>query len=820
MAGEIKRSDIIEDDALMAPLILSKNFEVLLATILKLKAEVGANLKLAETATNVNSVNTAIKGLAKQETELVKIQNQLATAVAKDNEEFANYKKKVDEANAAVKTRIELGDKDAKTIDKQNASLKQLQAALNKNRQEYAKLNSEQERNSKSGQALLKTIQHQDKGVKELNQSMGKFTDNVGNYTNAMQGLDGATNGAIGRFQALGKQFLAILSNPIVAVIAALVASFYALNNAVNTYYTTSAEGEEMMQKRQATWDAFFLTLKQGWASVGEAVSEFFGEDGLKGLLYNLLFTISPALAGMFAANEAKLTSLSKLARQLIRDHAADVVDDANTELKANKLIEISRNKLDYDAAQRMEALKAANALRRDQLAGDIQLAKDDLRAFDERILAERKGGKLLEEDITKRAQLEAALIKVQSDASAARTGFLKLEKALADEIHNDEIKKLQEVADASLAKAQQGVENEIQLIRDKYLRGEIIKKDADARILAITRANAAALIQAQIDGLTVMMNAAETNAEEDIAIAKHIAKLKIDLNKAVYDSVIELGEATVEEGKGEIEKLSDIYKQFAQSLGNLFGAFSDRRTQQIDDDLAKLEESTAMQIKLAGDNDAAVEAIEKGAEQRREQLEKKKRADQQRGAKNDKIANTISSIMNTAVAVTKALPNIPLAILTGVLGAIQTAAIVAQPIPQFFKGTDNAPEGFALVGEKGSELKIEPSGKASLTPAVPTVDYLKAGTRIIPHEETMKRLALAGMGSEDTLRQEQSHQLYLAASLRELQKENKENTKQVVKAIKANRPGNLYREGSLVYEGIMDDNGNRKLIRRSNLIG
>ena len=44
----------------------------------------------------------------------------------------------------------------------------------------------------------------------------------------------------------------------------------------------------------------------------------------------------------------------------------------------------------------------------------------------------------------------------------------------------------------------------------------------------------------------------------------------------------------------------------------------------------------------------------------------------------------------NTAVAITKALPNIPLSIVVGAMGAIQTALISAQPLP---------PKGYATGG-------------------------------------------------------------------------------------------------------------------------
>lgn len=816
--AELERKDIISDDALQAPAVLVNELEKVVAILTRIRDISGKTDAGAKSATSFKQVTDSVKLLVDQDKELVKVQNQLASSLAKNNDEYANMKKKVDEANAAVKTRVELGERDAHNINRTNASLKELQAALAKNRQEYAKLSNEQARSSKEGQKLLKTIQQQDKDIKTLNVSMGKHQDNVGNYASAMEGLDGATGGVVTRLKMMGQQLLALLSNPIVALIAAIVAGFVALKSAATTFYTTTADGEERLKQHQATWDAFFLTLSKGWASVGKAVDDFLGEDGLKGMLTFFIAKFAPSMLGAFVATEKQAQKLREITSQLIKDHAADVVDDANTELKANKLIEISRNKLDYSAEKRMAALKEHNRIKEEQLKGDIQLAQDDLDAFDKRIKLERVGGKLLEEDITKRAQLEAALIKVQSDASAARTGFLKLEKALADEIHQDKINALNAEFDKSIALKQAEVDKAIALVQKEVIEGRMIKADGDKKIADIRLGIADDLIQAQIDGLNKLLLSEELTAEERAAIEVRLAKLKVDLNNALYNQVITLDEAVVTSGKSTTEKLYDIYSDFTDALGSLLAGIGEARIQSIDEEIAKLEESTQKQLELVGDNEAQKKVIEDSAEARREQLEKKKRAEQTRQAKFDKASAAIASAINTKLAYTAALAHppgppttIPNAILAGVLGAIQTAAILAQPIPQFFKGTNNSPEGLAMVGEKGTELKITPSGKMSLTPDVPTIDYLKAGTKIIPHDETMKMLALSGLGKDLLMQREQNQQIELAQSLKQIEK----NTRKLGKSTST---GNLFKQGILTYEQKIKEDKSREYIRRSNL--
>lgn len=74
-------------------------------------------------------------------------------------------------------------------------------------------------------------------------------------------------------------------------------------------------------------------------------------------------------------------------------------------------------------------------------------------------------------------------------------------------------------------------------------------------------------------------------------------------------------------------------------------------------------------------------------------------------------------------------------------LGAAATAAVIAQPIPQYAKGTDNHKGGAAIVGEEGTELGILPDGKKFLTKNKPTLMNLPPKTKIIPHDQLIQSI-------------------------------------------------------------------------------
>lgn len=85
--------------------------------------------------------------------------------------------------------------------------------------------------------------------------------------------------------------------------------------------------------------------------------------------------------------------------------------------------------------------------------------------------------------------------------------------------------------------------------------------------------------------------------------------------------------------------------------------------------------------------------------------------------------------------------------IMTGIvsaMGAAQIAAVLAQQVPAYEKGGIVENSGNVLVGEKGKEMAILPSGQRVLTPDTPSILNMPKGTEIIPHDETQKMLANA----------------------------------------------------------------------------
>jgi hypothetical protein len=154
-------------------------------------------------------------------------------------------------------------------------------------------------------------------------------------------------------------------------------------------------------------------------------------------------------------------------------------------------------------------------------------------------------------------------------------------------------------------------------------------------------------------------------------------------------------------------EKFAVGMKYIGDVAKQTFEFINQQQQAQYDQQFARLEQERDIALLFAGESATAREEIER-------QYEERRRAIQRRQAESQKKIAIFNSIVNTAQGVTSALAmaNIPLAIVIGALGAIQTAMIASQQIPQFYKGTENAPEGWAYTQEKGAEIITDKSGK------------------------------------------------------------------------------------------------------------
>ena len=127
--------------------------------------------------------------------------------------------------------------------------------------------------------------------------------------------------------------------------------------------------------------------------------------------------------------------------------------------------------------------------------------------------------------------------------------------------------------------------------------------------------------------------------------------------------------------------------------VGALFGQMHQKQLTELEmvreTELANIE---AMAISEEEKNERILES-DKKFEKKKAELEKKR-------ARRVKAVALMEAVVNVAAAVVKSLPNLPLAIATGALGAAQIATIASTPLPAFADGGIVSGPTVGLMGE------------------------------------------------------------------------------------------------------------------------
>jgi hypothetical protein len=662
-----------------------------------------------------------------------------------------------------------------------------------------AKLTQENKNLTKVQDDLFKRVVKAEKENKKLAESIKKLqaetkkqkeeTEKLGN---AMEALDNRVNGQISRWRQLGKELLMIAKSPIVLMLAALVGVLYLATSAVKAFWSSTGEGEDALDRQKAQWNQFFVVLKERWVDLGKTIQDFFGDGntgGVVNLAISALQVMFPLLSKWLEGIRADFNKTSKEVDVLtaridaLEDSVtANMTRRARTQTEINKLMLESQDKLQVSEIGSLLRLEEAIRLKQEQLRTDIQIAKTNAdivllrvgldhnltEAQTRRMTMEERLAKFTAEENRKIAESLVKIIELEgSYYQEVKKNEAKI-ISIKQDMHAKELEMAKKAAQDIVRVAEEAVDqrNEILInqiadvqkqtsarLKDESLhwtQREKIIKDSDELINQMREQARIEDINNQIKAMEVSFRLLEFDSEEQAKIAERLKDLKIQLIDEVYKQSKTLGKTQLELDRENLEKTKELYEEFAGSIGNLMNSMSQNRLDNIDRELEKFEAATALELVMAGDNDDRKKEIEQGADLRRRDLERKRITEMRRAAIFEKATSLIQAGIATALAVAKALPNIPLAVAAGIAGAIQVAAIAAKQIPQYEDGGTTTTRRI-IAGEAGEELYKTPSGKVGLTPGVATIMDLPVGTVITPADETQRILAMNQLNSSDS---------------------------------------------------------------------
>lgn len=383
-------------------------------------------------------------------------------------------------------------------------------------------------------------------------------------------------------------------------------------------------------------------------------------------------------------------------------------------------------------------------------------------------------------------AQLEIIDLKTQEIESKE----VEAQRQLQETIKKTTLQLLRErygeELDLTLTSIDQRIQEEQKLLAERYAQGLLNEREYANERLAIQNKATTDLIQEEIKQLEAFIELGKEKGVETRDAEKELANLKIELSKEATDQQIEDLERLVEAEKAAADRRKEIAQDIADASFELLDTIFERKIGDIEKDIELNEEERERELEQIEQDNLTEEekalktyAVQQKYQQKEQELERKKIEMQRKQAKFQKAQAVLQIGLATAQGIARAFADFPfpvaagIAIGVGVLGAIQLAAALAAPLPQYFTGTDSSKGGLAHVGERGSELYVTPSGTIGMTPPRDTIMNLEEGTKIFNANETRRLMA----GARDNE----------SAIVGRLLEENTSSNRKLLKAIENN---------------------------------
>lgn len=220
--------------------------------------------------------------------------------------------------------------------------------------------------------------------LKREEKATGDARRNVGNYKEAMQGLPGPIGNAANSVQTLGKAFKALLANPVVLVIGAIVGALAGLYKA----FTSTDSGATEMVARMEQVKAIFDVVRQRAVALLGAFKSLFSGDFKKA---------GEEFKATFKGIGEQINQATEAAYNY--QYALDAIEDSqNNFISRQAEIRNQIAKLEYTAqdrskstTERKKALEEAIALSEEEVAVQKDLNKKKLDE-EAKYLAEKAG--------------------------------------------------------------------------------------------------------------------------------------------------------------------------------------------------------------------------------------------------------------------------------------------------------------------------------------------------------------------------------------------------------------------------------------------
>lgn len=432
--------------------------------ILDIKVNYNEAVKaIAEYQTKIDAARDAEKNLKKQLKDGEISRQQYNEEMAASKIAIADYNDAIRFINKTVQNQI-------KQEKEQEGSLKALRAELSNLTAEYDAL-SEAERKGASGEELKNKINEVTDALKGGEEETQRYYRNVGNYEEAIKSavssnipfigtlmqtqdeMGSVKAGAVAAGAAVknfSKTLLALLANPIVAILTAISVVIMAVAKGIKSSEENTSRWNVVLAPLKMALDAVGKVLQivaSGILSVVEAGGKMMGWITKQ---LEKLPVLGKYVAEVNKENE-RYIAMAKEQAAIDRDTRNLQVQNAKNALQIATLKAKADDELNVSAKERMEAIREANRLEEEASKKNYELAK---RRY-ELMVQQNAMAENTKETNDAIAQAEVEMYNALTEYQDKRGELLGREVSLANEIKSAE----KEKSDAAIAAKQKEME-------------------------------------------------------------------------------------------------------------------------------------------------------------------------------------------------------------------------------------------------------------------------------------------------------------------------------------------------------------------------
>ncbi len=579
----IRYQDLISPDDSIDQLIekltkLQSSYEAMSDSIKSRAAAVAQSLRAVSGATEQG--RQTIKGATQDADKLTKAERDLAFARTKNAQVLAELKQQLKDENAYNKLNAQLATATA-------GSYNALSAQYSLNKMRLNEMTQAERENTEAGRKLVKETKDIYEQMKKLQEATGKYTLNVGNYENAITNAIGVNtqwyNGLkqIGAMfeggmakglencamlvGSLGKQFLALLANPIVLTIAAITAAFAALAKGISSSEENTNTLNRVLAPFKRILEGVLNVLQEVAGYVLKAVEGFENLAMGASKLMERLPLVGNAIKSVNNALEKNI-ELEKEKQALQRDNRKLTKEEAKT----NYEIAVLRRKANQTDDPKERAALLNKAIQKEHQISNNRIAyvKRELNVLKEKAKQSQNDSKLNDEIAQKEAELwnlrtqaEQRSLRMVRQIATAEKQMNKGEKNIPKggtssdiDAAKRELEELRKIEDAKISLIQDTYLRERMTIVANYQRKIDDLKGSEDYITKMTE-----LLYQQRD--EKLADLAEKQAQDEAAREKKDYEDRI----RIADNMIKKREAAIRQGEEKINQAYDYEMSIAE---------------------------------------------------------------------------------------------------------------------------------------------------------------------------------------------------------------------------------------------------------------